>query len=496
MSRRRWIATAAVLVVVIAGLWWWRSRAAGAAPKYRTAQVDQGSVESVVSATGTIRPVVQVEVGSQVSGIVQKLFADYNSRVKAGQIICQLEPSSFNARVVQSEASVARAAATARDGERSLARAQELKAKDYVSQAELDAAVVALEVRRADLKQARAELAAAQVDLEHTTIRAPIDGVVISRSIDLGQTVAASLQAPKLFVIANDLAQMQVETAIDEADIWQIRQGLPASFTVDAFPDRDFQGTVSQVRLEPITDQNVVTYVTVIRTQNPDGRLRPGMTANVTVKIERRDGVTRVPNAALRYRPSAGTGGGAGGGQGAGGGGRLAATAGVGRGAAQAATPGGGATGRGGRSGAWAGASDEQRAALRERMRILSPEERQRVRDSLMTASGGGSPELAKRGKAGADARGLQATTEPGGGPDPGPTYRPGAVYVLVNGKPSRVGLLTGITDGAFTEVRSDKLKPGDTLIVGMDAGPKSASLQPPPGMGGPGFRGGGGGRR
>src|SRR5258705_13837908 len=149
MSRRRWVVAAAVLVVALGGLWWWRSRAAGAAPKYRTAEVDQGSIESVVSATGMIRPVVQVEVGSQVSGTVQKLFADYNSRVKAGQIICQLEPSSFRARVAQSEAAVAKADASVRDGQRSLTRAQELKAKDYISQADLDAAVLALEVRRA-----------------------------------------------------------------------------------------------------------------------------------------------------------------------------------------------------------------------------------------------------------------------------------------------------------------------------------------------------------
>src|SRR5207249_6221686 len=153
--------------------------------------------------------------------------------------------------------------------------------------AELDAAVVALDTRKSDLKLARAQLTVAQVDLQHTTIRAPIDGVVISRSVDLGQTVAASLQAPQLFVIANDLTQMQVETRIDEADIGQIRAGLPVSFTVDAFPDRDFEGQVSQVRLEPIDQQGVVTYTTVILTSNPDLRLRPGMTANVTVKIER-----------------------------------------------------------------------------------------------------------------------------------------------------------------------------------------------------------------
>jgi HlyD family secretion protein len=309
LNRSRWLVVAVVLAAALSSVWWWRSRAAATAPKYRTAEVDRGSIESVVSATGTIRPVVQVEVGSQVSGTVEKLFADYNSRVKAGQVILQLEQSSFRARKVQAEAAVSRAEASVKDGERSLARAQELFTKQYLSQAELDAAQVALELRKADLKQARAQLEAAQVDLEHATIRAPIDGVVISRSIDLGQTVAASLQAPKLFVIANNLSQMQVETRIDEADIGQMRPGLPVTFTVDAFPDREFEGQVTQVRLEPIDEQGVVTYTTVINTGNPDLRLRPGMTANVTVKIERRDDVLRVPNAALRFRPSVPAGG-------------------------------------------------------------------------------------------------------------------------------------------------------------------------------------------
>ncbi len=616
MNRSRWIIVAVVLVAALSGVWWWKSRAAGAAPKYRTADVDRGSIESVVSATGTIRPVVQVEVGSQVSGTVDKLYADYNSRVRVGQVICQLEPSLFRAREVQAEAAVARAEASVKDAERGLARAQELFNQKYLSQAELDAAVVALDLRKADLKQARAQQEAAQVDLEHTTIRAPIDGVVISRSIDLGQTVAASLQAPTLFVIANNLAQMQVETRIDEADIGQMRPGLPVSFTVDAFPDREFDGQVTQVRLEPIVEQGVVTYTTVIHTVNPELRLRPGMTANVTVKLERREDVLRVPNAALRFRPpmpagarggsfAAGAGGGAGGdaaawrarmaaGGGPGGSGATGARSSMGGpagtgpragaeagpGGARAAGPprgtgdggavasregdaqasprredgraGGAPTGmdageRGARpdsararwgqrmgAGGMPEISEEQRAAWRERMRGMSPEDRQRMRDSMMSAGraraggadGGGMPgggtmtggragsgmnggarpaggdppaDLVRRGAAGGAARGLRRATEPGSvasdltPPPSAPVYRPGMIFLLQDGKPARTVVLTGITDGAFTEVRGEQLKPGDKVIVGMELSARGPNLQPPPGMGGPQFRGPGG---
>ncbi len=257
-------------MVAAAGAWWWKSHSARPPAKYRTAAVERGSIESLVSATGTIRPVIQVEVGSQVSGTVQHLSADFNARVHAGQVLCQLDPSSFRARMLQAEAAVAKAEAALKESKRQFARAQELFRQNYVSKAEVEAAEVDVEQRQADLKQANAQREAARVDLANTTIRAPVNGVVIDRSVDVGQTVAASLQAPKLFVIANDLSQMQVETRIDEADIGQIRSGLLVRFSVDAFPDVTFQGRVAQVRLEPIVDQGVVTYTTVIRTDNPD----------------------------------------------------------------------------------------------------------------------------------------------------------------------------------------------------------------------------------
>jgi len=441
LSRNRWVVIVALLIIVAVGIGSWKYRSPGVVPKYRTADVDRGSVESVVSATGTVRPVIQVEVGSQVSGTVGRLHADYNSRVRAGQVLVELEPSSFRARVVQAEAAVARAEASVKDADRAEARARDLFDQRYVSQADLDAATVAVELRKADLKQAQAQLEAAQVDLEHATIRSPIDGVVIARAVDLGQTVAASLQAPRLFVIANDLSQMQVESRIDEADIGRLRSGLPASFTVDAFPDRTFDGRVSQIRLEPIVEQGVVTYTTVIQTANPDLRLRPGMTANVTIRVERRDDVVRIRNAALRFRPPSPAGG------------RAAGEAAPARNRAQAEEPG------------------PARGAPPEGM------------------SGGRGA-----GRAGAAARGRPG--ERAGAPDSAPRGEPreegtapGAVYRLREGRPERVAVVTGITDGTFTEVRRGDLEPGDRLIVGTEVAGNASTLQPPPGMGGPSFR-------
>lgn len=436
MTRTRWMIALVVVLLAAAGAWLVKGRGGKETTRYRTGALERGDLTATVSATGTVKPVVQVEVGSQVSGTLEKLGADYNSNVRAGQVLCRLEPSSFEARLAQAEAAVARAEASLKDGNRQLTRARELVKSDYISQADVEAAEVLVEQRKADLKQAQASLRSAQVDLDHTVIRAPIDGVVISRSIDVGQTVAASLQAPKLFVIANDLKQMQVETRIDEADIGRVHVGLPVEFSVDAFPDVTFRGTVSQVRLEPVTDQNVVTYTTVIQTRNDDLQLRPGMTANVTVQVESRTGVLEVPNAALRFRPSGGPGG-----PGAGGAGM--------RGGAAAATPPSGAMGSG---------------AVAHR----------------------GGPRHAGPGGAGA-----AGAVEPG--------FKPGTVYVLREGKPFAIHVLTGISDGSMTEIRTSELKPGDLVVTGTEV-PRSAAgnLTPPPGMGGPQFRGpgGGGGRR
>jgi HlyD family secretion protein len=295
----------AILGFVAVGSWWGIRPRVAAPPKYQTAAVERGPIEASVSATGRIQPVEQVEIGSQVSGTVQKLFADYNASVTAGQVLCQLEPSSFRARVAQAEAAVALAEGAVTDGARSLRRVREQREQNAIPEVDLEAAEIALQQREADLQSAKAQLQVARVDLGHTTIRSPIDGVVIARTIDLGQTVAASPQSPRLFVIARSLANMRVETRIEEADIGLIRPGLPVTFTVDAYPDLTLHGQVEQVRLEPIVEQGVVTYTTVIATENPDLKLRPGMTANVAVLIARRENALKVPNAALRFRPPA-----------------------------------------------------------------------------------------------------------------------------------------------------------------------------------------------
>jgi HlyD family secretion protein len=517
VNRSRWLTVGAVLVVVIAFVAW-RLNAKQPPARYRTAVVERGAIEQRVSATGTIRPVIQVQVGSQVSGTVAKLYADYNSRVKQGDVLLQIEPSAFHARVLQSEAAVERAVAAVKDGERQLKRAQGLMKDSLLAQTDLEAAEVTLQQRNADLKQAQAQLEAARVDLANTTIRAPIDGVVISRAIDVGQTVAASLQAPQLFVLGNDLTRMQVETNIDEADIGQVHVGLPVSFTVDAFPDATFQGQVSQVRLEPIVQQGVVTYTTVIGAPNPDLRLRPGMTANVSVLVDSRDDVLKVPAAALRFRPAgesafAGMGGGGGGaGRGAGGNGFLAggsmpsgrpSTAGVGGGPATAASDPAGAS----RHGAWGGGGrgwahgDSARAG-----RDAGGAHGWARGDSAQRAghAGGyaGGWSQGTRGTRGPD--GARGSLTVGGEIPQGPRFKPGTIYLLRGDKPAKVRVLTGLSDGTNVEVISDSLQIGDRVITGVELTAATPSnLQPPPGMGGPQFRGpgrpgggGGGGRR
>jgi HlyD family secretion protein len=270
-----------------------------------------------VAATGTLQAVTTVQVGSQVSGTIKALHADFNSEVRKGQVIAELDPSLFQTQVEQARASLIRLQADAdrarvdvEDTQVKLKRARELAAQQLISQADLDTAEAAsrqaqaaVKSAEAQVKQAQAALNQSQVNLEHTIIRAPIDGIVISRSVDVGQTVASSLQAPTLFVIANDLTRMQVNASIDESDIGRIKAGQPVSFTVDAYPGEPFTGTVSQVRLEPKVESNVVSYTTIIDVPNPSMKLKPGMTATVTIEIARADDVLKVPVSALRFTP-------------------------------------------------------------------------------------------------------------------------------------------------------------------------------------------------
>src|SRR5215469_1741508 len=278
-------------------------RNSGAAA-YQTATVNRGPITQAVTATGTLNPVVNVQVGSQVSGNIAKLFVDFNSQVKAGQVVAQIDPALFQATVTQAEGDLASAQAALELARVNAKRTQDLFVRKTSSQADLDQAMANLHQAEANVKIKQGALDKAKADLEHCTITSPIDGVVISRNVDVGQTVAASLQAPVIFQIANDLTKMQIDSNVAEADVGVVQVGQDVDFTVDAFSTQTFHGKVVQVRNAPITVQNVVTYDTVIGVSNPDLKLKPGMTANVSIIVARKDNVLQIKNAALRYRPT------------------------------------------------------------------------------------------------------------------------------------------------------------------------------------------------
>src|SRR5256886_3687367 len=274
---------------------------------YLTANVTRGPITQAVTATGTLNPVVNVQVGSQVSGNIAKLFADFNSEVKAGQTVAQIDPMLFQAVVTQAEGDLSSANAALELAKLNAGRTQRLFAEKNSSQQDVDQANATLHQAEANVKIKQGALDKAKADLDHCTITSPIDGVVISRSVDVGQTVAASLQAPVIFQIANDLTKMQIDSNVAEADVGVVQVGQDVDFTVDAFPTQTFHGKVVQVRNAPITVQNVVTYDTVIGVSNPDLKLKPGMTANVSIIVARKDNVLQIKNAALRYRPAEAT---------------------------------------------------------------------------------------------------------------------------------------------------------------------------------------------
>ena len=283
-----------------------------------TSSVSRGEIVDTVGATGTLQAVVTVQVGSQVSGTINWLGADFNSIVKKGQVIARLEPSLFEAEVAQAKANLIKSQADVEhnkvaltDAQQKYARTKELAARNLLPQSDLDAAKIAVDSAEAMLRsseatveQAKATLNQNQVNLEHSIIEAPIDGIVTQRSVDVGQTVAASMQAPTLFIIAADLTKMQVNANIDEADVGRIRPHQHVTFRVDAYPTDVFEGTVAQIRLQPVVVQNVTTYGTVIDVPNAELKLKPGMTANVKVEIARKSDTLRVPNTALRFRPT------------------------------------------------------------------------------------------------------------------------------------------------------------------------------------------------
>jgi len=290
-----------------------------AVPQLTTAAVTRGTVVSVVAATGTLQPVTNVQVGAEITGIIESLGADFNSMVHKGQVLAKLDQSTFQTTLDQARANLegtqadaARLRVTREAADTALARARELSARQLIpaqdlQSAETDAHTAAADVAGADAKieQAKADVSMAEVNLAKTIITSPIDGVVTARNVDVGQTVSASFSAPTLFVIAADLTHMQLNANIDESDLGQIKPGQSVSFTVDAYPDRLFRGTLTQIRLDPATVSNVVTYSAIIDAPNPTLDLKPGMTATLSVEVARRDNVLRVPSTALRFKPDA-----------------------------------------------------------------------------------------------------------------------------------------------------------------------------------------------
>jgi len=290
-------------LVVFFALFAFRQCGGGGATEYQTTTITRGAITQAVTATGTLNPVVNVQVGSQISGNIQKLSVDFNSPVKAGQIVAEIDPAVFQAAVLQAQGDLDNAKAALELAQITEKRTEDLVAKQNSAQADLDQAKATLHQAQANVKIKEGALQKAQVDLDHCTITSPIDGIVISRSVDVGQTVAASLSAPVIFTIANDLSKMQIDANVAEADIGTVETGQKVDFTVDAFPRRTFHGEVVQVRNAPITVQNVVTYDTVIGVSNADLKLKPGMTANVSIVGAQRDNALKISNAALRYRP-------------------------------------------------------------------------------------------------------------------------------------------------------------------------------------------------
>src|SRR5262245_34761424 len=397
-----------VIAVVGAGAGAYYMRRRGIDARGTTAAVVRGDIVDTVGATGTLQAVTTVQVGSQVSGTISELNADFNSIVRKGQVIAKLDPSLLQAQVEQAKANLTSSKADLdrnrvelADAQTKYTRAKELAERQLLPLSDLDAAKVAVDAAQAQLVSSQAQVTRAeatlnqnQVNLEHCIITAPIDGIVIQRSVDVGQTVAASLQSPTLFIIAADLTKMQVNANIDEADVGRIRPGQDVVFRVDAYPTEEFHGTFSQIRLQPVVVQNVTTYGTIVDVPNNELKLKPGMTANLKVQIAKRSDVLRVPNAALRFRPSADVFaalnqpappdlqfGGRGGGRGQGGGfSQRAGGNGANSTAAAPSTPPaleGGATG-----------SADRRAQMLERFQDMSPHEQKQFLERVKSRGG------------------------------------------------------------------------------------------------------------
>lgn len=485
MNRRLKIGLALSAVAALAA---WYALGVGRgeeALRYSVEAVTRGDVESVVVTTGTLEALNTVIVGSQLSGQIAELHADFNDQVTAGQLVARIDPRTFEARVrqaradvkvaaasiVQRQAEVVRSEATLAQAKRELARRESLKEKGHVSASELDLDLTAVETAEAALKMAQAAvtnaeavleqrsaaLNQAEVDLERTEIRAPVDGTVINRTVEIGQTVAASLQAPELFQIAQDLHQMKVEASVDEADIGRIREGLDVRFSVDAYPDRRFNGRVQQIRKAPDRIQNVVTYRVIIAAANDDLTLLPGMTANVEVVLGQKRDVLRLPNAALRFTPRGGE------------------TVGP----AAGAPPGmaGGAGGPGDMVERLKEALALDTGQIAELEAIMA-EQRRRFQEIAQATGSGGPPDARRelfqkeRQNLNARIRGLLSAEQrrqfdalQAGRGERMAAARPATVWVLENGVPAPRQVLVGLADDETTEVIRG-LAEGDSVIV------------------------------
>lgn len=467
-----------ILGVAAAGWYYYTQRSsAKAAPEFNTTKVARGDVVQAVTATGQLDPLLTVDVGSQISGLVQKLYVDFNSPVKKGDKLAEIDPATYEQRLRQAQANLASAEASARLQRINIERVKSLYDQKLVTQQEYDQALVQLQQAEAQYLTNKAQVENALVDLERCTITSPIDGIVMSKQTEEGKTVAASLNAPVLFTIANDLSQMQITAAVAEADIGSVEAGQQVTFTVDAFPNRTFRGEVVQVRNAPKTVSNVVTYDTIINVNNRDLRLRPGMTANVSIIIARRDNAIRIPNAALRVRVPEGVNvvrkdGAAGSGTAAKGADAGRATA-----ASSGGESSGGRGGQGGGGGRRSGllgpdATPEQRAALREILAEVgfdprsgppTTEQREQIR-KMMT----------DRGLPVADA----GAARPGES-----TVTTRTVYRLTGSGPGAsleaISIKTGITDGSTTEV-IEGLSEGESLVTSIiSLGGGSSSQRP-----------------
>jgi HlyD family secretion protein len=422
---KRILGLAGVAAVVIAAIVWLTNRGDAETSSWRFVAVERGSLEQVVAATGTLTPVTTVEVGTQASGQIAELYVDFNDQVSKGQLLARIDPTLQRQAVRESEASLERARADVGQKEREFDRTKELHDRQGATDSEYDAAEYALKIARSNLTSAEVSLERALNNLAYTEIYSPIDGIVIQRNVDVGQTVAASLSAPLLFLIAADLTEMEILASVDESDIGTIEVGQQARFTVQAFPDRTFDGAVRQVRLQSSTQENVVNYTVVVGVQNPDGELLPGMTATVEFVTAGAEDILKVPNAALRFQPP-----------------------------------------------------EEMLVAFRERM-MAQMQERRAAMDSAGGAPAGPAGE---RPPGGRNMAGMEPGGAAGHGGATGASRSDGNRLWMLdeNGELTMVRVRPGITDGQYTQISGPRIEEGMQAIAGIVSGAAASSTSNP----------------